>query len=139
VISSFTGQFRFLSNFHPAPVHLDGAIYPTVEHAYQAAKCQNPADRNQIRLAASPGEAKRLGRTVAIRDDWDAVKLRIMEDLLRQKFATDPLRTMLRRTDEAPLVEGNYWGDVYWGVWNGHGENHLGRLLMKIRAELGSH
>jgi len=136
MIKSFTGEYRFLSNFYPAVVVLDGKEYPTVEHAYQAAKTADEAEREKIRLAASPVQAKRLGKVVSLRSDWDAVKLQIMEDLLRQKFSIPHLKDKLLSTGDKELVEGNWWGDTFWGVYEGEGENHLGRLLMKIRDEL---
>jgi ribA/ribD-fused uncharacterized protein len=110
----------------------------TVEHAYQAAKSMDPQVRRKIQGAGSPGEAKRLGRNVILRSDWDEIKLSVMEDLLRQKFGSKNIgmSAMLLRTGTLELIEGNTWGDVYWGVCNGKGENHLGKLLMKIRQEL---
>lgn len=137
-ITSFQGEFRFLSNFWPATVELDGEIYPTVEHAYQAAKTNDPAERALVRSAPTPGKAKRMGRSVTKRLDWDAVKVGVMKDLLQQKFAEgDPnLTELLLSTGMTRLVEGNTWGDRFWGVCNGKGENVLGRLLMKVRADI---
>ena len=134
-IDSFTSQHRFLSNFEPARVTLDGLVYRTVEHAYQAAKTEDFAERSRVWAAPSAAAAKKLGRRVTLRPDWECVKLGVMEDFLRQKFRYDPLKSQLRATGDALLVEGNAWGDTYWGVCCGVGENHLGRLLMKIRAE----
>lgn len=135
-VESFTGQYRWLSNFWPSSVLLDGRYYATVEHAYQAAKTVDSTERSTVALADSPGRAKARGRKVTLRADWDLVKLRIMEELLVQKFATEPLSTLLLATGDAELIEGNTWGDRFWGVCRGDGANHLGRLLMKIRAEL---
>lgn len=135
-ISSFTGEYRWLSNFWSASVVYDGAIYPTVEHAYQAAKTFDQLQRESIRRATSPGIAKRAGRRVDIRDDWEAAKLGIMQELVRQKFMVPDLRTKLLNTGDAPLIEGNYWGDTFWGVCRGKGHNHLGRILMSVRAAL---
>lgn len=137
MISEFKGEYRFLSNFWPAVVELDGVEYPTVEHAYQAAKCKHRSDRDWINRAPTPGEAKRRARQVDIRRDWDEIKLRVMESLVRQKFAKDPLKQRLLDTGEQELVEGNTWGDTFWGVsYGGKGSNWLGRILMDVRAEL---
>lgn len=136
VIGPFQGDYRFLSNFWPAPVVLDGHEYPTVEHAYQAAKTTCPYQRQFIRSAPTPGQAKRRGRRVDLRPGWDHMKVEVMEGLLRQKFAREPLRSKLLATSPRELIERNTWGDQFWGVCNGQGENHLGRLLMKVRAEL---
>jgi ribA/ribD-fused uncharacterized protein len=138
-ITTFDGEFRFLSNFFPVPggVMLDGQNFPTVEHAYQASKTVNESQRRSIQSAPRPGIAKAMGRQVTIRDGWGPeMKLESMENLLRQKFSVEPLRTMLLRTDDLPLAEGNDWGDTFWGIFKGRGENHLGKLLMKIRDEL---
>jgi ribA/ribD-fused uncharacterized protein len=138
MITQFRGNYRWLSNFWPAEVTLDGVQYPTVEHAYQAAKSTNPEERLHILRAATPGEAKRLGRRVVyVRHDWAEAKLGIMEDLLRQKFRHPQLREFLQVTAGTEIVEGNEWGDTFWGTYRGEGENHLGRLLMKIRDEIG--
>lgn len=138
MISNFTGKYRFLSNFWPARVWLDGAEYRTVEHAYQAAKTFDGVTRRRIAAAASPGDAKRLGQKAPLREDWEEVKLDIMEGLLRQKFVVSGLREQLIATGNEDLVEGNTWGDCFWGVCRGKGENHLGRLLMEIRNELAA-
>ena len=136
VVNSFTGEYRFLSNFYPSVISIDGRPYPTVEHAYQAAKTGEPHQRNWIRDAKTPGEAKRRGRRVNIRPDWEQVKVAAMLILLRKKFNIPELREKLINTEDAKLVEGNTWGDTFWGVCNGVGDNNLGKLLMKVRGEL---
>ena len=135
-INCFIAPHRFLSNFWPSRVSLDAITYPTVEHAYQAAKTVHPEERARIAVAGQPGTAKQLGRTVTIRRDWHEVKLPVMLGLLRQKFAREPLHGQLLATGDAPLIEGNGWGDTFWGVCCGVGENHLGRLLMQVRDEI---
>jgi N-glycosidase YbiA len=127
--------YEFLSNFYPATVRLDGVEYPTVEHAYQAAKTLNEAERRHVRSAPTPAEAKARGGQVTIRPDWNEVKVEVMRGLLRQKFSDAALRDRLLRTAPRELVEGNTWGDQFWGVCEGKGENWLGRLLMEIRDE----
>lgn len=136
VIEKFQGEHRFLSNFWPSKVWLDGMEYPTVEHAYQAAKTDNNIYRRQIQAAANPTIAKQIGRKVPLAKDWDSWKLWTMEYLLRQKFADPSLRSLLKLTGDAILIEGNIWGDTYWGVCWDRGQNQLGRLLMQIRGEL---
>jgi hypothetical protein len=136
-IECFDNEYRFLSNFAPAYVMFDEQSYVTVEHAYQAAKSSDPAERALIGAALTAGKAKRAGRRVRIlRSDWEQVKEKIMWTLLRQKFATQPYRNMLVATADAELVEGNDWGDTYWGVCDGKGLNRLGILLMQVRAEI---
>ncbi len=136
-VVSFFGAYRFLSNFWPAPVRLAGDrfLYPTVEHAYQAAKT-DLRYRAGVQSARTPADAKRQARALPLLPDWESRKLRVMEDLLRQKFSHPGLRRLLLATGDAELVEGNSWGDTFWGVCRGRGQNHLGRLLMAIRAEI---
>lgn len=135
MIVSFSGKHRFLSNFHPVEVELEGILYQSVEHAYQAAKTTRLKARAEIR-SGTAGEAKRLGRSVVMRPNWESVKLLVMKDLLRQKFRHPELQARLLATGDDELIEGNTWGDSYWGVCNGVGENHLGKLLMMIREDL---
>lgn len=135
IISGFNGDHRFLSNFTPAPVRLDGVLYPSVECGYQAAKTLNPLERRAFVTAVSSA-AKRLGKTVTVSTDWEQRKLGVMLELLRQKFANELHRTRLLATRGAALVEDNFWGDRFWGVCRGEGLNHLGRLLETVRDEL---
>lgn len=133
-ITHFSWKYNFLSNFYPAQVTLDGETYPSVEHAYQAAKTMDPWLRQQIRDAQTPAAAKRIGRIGVLRPDWDEVKIGVMRDLLQQKFSCPRLRTLLARTAPRQLIEGNHWGDRFWGQSPvGQGQNWLGRLLMEIR------
>jgi ribA/ribD-fused uncharacterized protein len=138
-IKQFQGGFRFLSNFHPGHVALDNVRYDTVEHAFQAAKTLDSRERQQVRLAETPGKAKKLGRKVTLRDDWELIKIDVMEDFVRQKFTRHPdLKQQLLDTGDAEIEEGNTWRDTFWGVdlKTGQGENWLGKILMKVREEL---
>ena len=136
-ISSFRGPHAFLSNFHPSPIRVGERTAPTVEHAFQAAKTFDDEKVAWILDADTPGKAKWRGKRVPLRPDWERVRLAVMEDALRQKFAPgSELAAQLLATGDAELVEGNAWGDRFWGVSRGTGRNHLGRLLMRIRAEL---
>ena len=137
MIDRFSGQHRFLSNFHPSEVEMDGLIYPTVEHAYQAAKTLNAQQRGVIRVAMTPGKAKRLGRKVDMRPDWHKMKLDIMSELVAKKFEIPELAAKLIDTGEHELIEGNYWNDTYWGMCNGKGSNNLGIILMNTRHDIG--
>lgn len=135
-ITSFQGEYRFLSNFWPAFVYFEGVLYPTVENAYQAAKTTSPALRASF-VAIAPGAAKRLARQLDIRSDWHDVNVRVMAKLLAQKFALNTtLAATLLATDDRELIEGNTWGDTFWGVCRGKGQNVLGNLLMQRRNHL---
>lgn len=143
-ITSFDGVFRFLSNFYHCRVKFDGVEYPSTEHAYQAAKTKDPAQRERIRLQTTCGKAKMLGKKVAMRPDWEAIKVDVMRNLLAQKFLPgSELAAKLLATDDAELIEGNTWGDTTWGcIKNASGEwvgqNLLGKLLMEQRQGLRS-
>lgn len=140
MITKFSGRYSFLSNFYhlyPDTVSLSGIRYPTVEHAYQAAKTLDTAKRRYILEQPTPGKARKYGRKLPLREDWDEVKLQVMRNLLVQKFRIPSLRDKLQSTVGITIVEANSWGDTYWGVdeKTGAGENHLGNLLMEVRAE----
>lgn len=135
-IKGFTGKYRWLSNFGEGEVVYKGILFPHLENAYQAAKCD--VDEHMLAfIDMTAGEAKKYGRRVTIRADWNDVKLDIMEDLVRDKFTrNEDLKILLLATGDKYLEETNWWGDKFWGVHNGLGDNHLGKILMKIRNEL---
>ena len=135
MIKEFQGPHRFLSNFWPASVVLDDIEYSSVELAYVAAKTTNLAHRIAI-SNMTPGQAKRYGRQIPLREGWDGMKLAVMEDLVRQKFQGELLAKSLLATSPQILIEGNAWGDTFWGMCGGRGENNLGKILMKIRGEI---
>lgn len=138
-IEQFQNQFRWLSNFWFCPVKFDGIEYPTVEHAYQASKCLNSTDRQRISELESPGQVKRFGKNVKLRNDWEQVKVSIMKDLLREKFKNSYLRQKLIATRDSVIEEGNYWHDKFWGICppgSGDGQNILGKLIMEVREEI---
>jgi ribA/ribD-fused uncharacterized protein len=136
-ITSFHGPHEFLSNFSPSPIEVEGILYPTVEHAFQAAKTHDPAEKQAIANLPKPGQAKRAGKKVQLRPDWESVKVGIMFDLVLQKFEITPgLSEQLAATGDAELVEGNNWNDTFWGVCRGQGRNELGKILMRIRVAI---
>lgn len=135
-INDFRGDYRWLSNFYSCQIVLDGKMYPSTEHAYQAAKTLDEDEREQIRIAPKFRDAKHLGQKVTKRSDWDEVKIAVMKECLRQKFERPDLREKLLATGNQELIEGNTWMDQFWGVCNGIGSNHLGKLLMALREEI---
>jgi ribA/ribD-fused uncharacterized protein len=135
-INKFEGEHAFLSNFFFAPVVIDGMTFPTSENAFQAMKAESRADRVQFR-ELTPGQAKRLGRKIKMRSDWETIKIDIMKLIVVEKFDQNPgLRLALMKTGDANLVEGNDWNDTFWGVCHGVGKNHLGKILMEVRENL---
>jgi len=137
MISSFRGRWIRLSNYAICSIWFEDHIYGSVEHAYQAAKTLSATHRKLIRHTSTPNEAKKAGRTVQLREDWETVKIDIMRSLLWEKFSQDSDRAVLLATGDEVLVEGNWWGDRFWGECPlGEGKNWLGRLLMETRARL---
>lgn len=135
MINKFSNKFQFLSNFYPEEMEYEGDIYASSEHAFQAAKATNEEDRLKVKNTATCGASKRAGRSIELRKDWEDVKDEIMLNILRAKFSNPNLAKMLLDTGEEELIEGNTWGDTYWGVCKGKGKNVLGKLLMKVREE----
>lgn len=135
-ILGFSGPNRFMSNFVECSVDFEGINFPSTEHAYVAAKTLDLELRKEISQVNTAGQVKRLGRALTLRPDWEEIKIDLMHDLLMQKFAREPFKSLLLSTKDSYLEETNHWGDVVWGVSNGVGENNLGKLLMKIRKDL---
>lgn len=138
VIDSFTlgAGYAFLSNFHPSTITVDGKLYKTVEHAYQAHKTLDESARDLIRSAKDPSEAKKLGRSLPLRHDWEEVKVNLMRTFISKKFESPFLAHQLLSTGDSELVYGNTWNDKFWGICRGMGLNWLGKILMETRESL---
>lgn len=135
-IDNFMGAYAYLSNFYEVPVWYKGIMFKNSEAAYQAQKMLNPDDKFNFKYLSAK-EAKKLGRKVELRPDWEDVKLKVMEEICLAKFTQNAtLRNALILTGDAELIEGNTWGDKFWGCVNGEGENNLGKILMKTREVL---
>jgi len=146
MIKKFEDEYEFLSNFHPSPFTYMSVIWPTVEHAFQACKLINPTVGDLQRFAdyTTPNIAKRSGRMVKLRPDWEVIKVQLMYNLVYEKFKQNKkLRKMLLDTVDEILIEGNTWHDNIWGnctcsaCKDIRGENYLGRILMLVRMKLG--
>ena len=142
-IKSFSGVYRFLSNFWYSTVIDNEAIWPTVEHGYQWAKAdfsdlseEEIDDIHTKFLALTPGQAKDWGQNVKLVPDWDEIKISVMRRLIKAKFQNPELRAKLLATGDQELVEGNWWNDTFWGVCKGKGRNELGKILMAERNEI---
>jgi ribA/ribD-fused uncharacterized protein len=139
IINSFSGEHAWLSNFWMAPITIDGWTFPSTEHVYQAAKSLDRDDWRAIQQLATPGQAKRFGKTVDLRPDWILIRLDVMTQIIKAKFDQHPdLKEKLLATQGIELVEGNNWNDTFWGVCRGVGENHLGKILMDYLDRLSS-
>lgn len=142
MINVFEGEFAFLSNFYPSPIKKDGIEYPTVEHFFQAMKTTNLEERRAIAKARTPGVAKRMGRQVHLRPEWEDIKVDVMRQGLNLKFSDLNLRMRLLNTGSTPLIEGNVWHDNTWGdctcsrCTDIQGHNILGKLLMDLRERV---
>lgn len=139
MISKFDGEYSFLSNFHPWGFTYRGIYMPTAEHAFQASKAKYPHDMIWVAESDTPGIAKRRGRKVELKPNWDSDRIGEMLLIVTAKFnsAEDRMNQLLA-TGENKLVEGNWWHDNFWGNCLCHscevaGQNYLGKILMYIR------
>lgn len=135
IIDSFTGDYSFLSNFYSCKINYNGFSYLNTEAAFQAQKTLDRDIQKQF-TNLNPSQAKKLGRKIPLRKDWEEIKDTVMYEVCKVKFNIPELKEKLIATQDAQLVEGNTWNDHYWGVCNGYGKNQLGKILMKIREEL---
>ena len=139
MITEFQNEHRWLSNFAPVKIKLDGLEFPSVEHAYMSAKSDNAEWK---KFCSNPnnkaGDVKRQSRNVTLKEDWDEIKLEVMKECVTQKFSQEPYRTKLLETGTQHIQERNRWNDKFWGVClkTNKGENHLGRLIMDVRSAL---
>lgn len=151
IIDRFEDDYFFLSNFYVNPlegVKFAGLRVASTEHAYQMTKATNEEDLSWVAAASTAGQAKKRGRRIFCRSDWDEIKIPVMRAVLASKFSWESeLSNRLLDTEDALLVEGNYWHDIFWGVCHGKcrsgphpsmGENWLGWCLMAQRAALRS-
>jgi ribA/ribD-fused uncharacterized protein len=143
IINSFRAEYFFLSNFYPREVTHKKISYPTTEHAFQAEKSDDENVKIRISKLLKPGDAKSEGQKIRLRSDWEQVKLKVMEDILFDKFVQNPdLKKRLIDTEDASLIEGNTWHDNFWGDCYCNkcigipGQNNLGKILMKVRENL---
>lgn len=136
-IREFSKKYFFLSNFYPCKVEYMAMRFPSSEHAYQAAKAYDEKDRLKISKLKTPREAKWAGKKILLRPNWESAKISVMSNIVACKFIQNgSLRKKLLMTEDAILIEGNTWGDTFWGMCNGKGRNELGKILMKTRTAL---
>jgi hypothetical protein len=141
MIKQFQNEYRWLSNFTPVKIRVGNLTYPSVEHAYMAAKSNERKWKETCATGGfTAGRVKRLSREITLCDNWEEVKLKVMEGLLRAKFNQEPFKTLLINTGEQHIQEGNMWNDKFWGIClkTNKGQNHLGKLIMQIRDELNN-
>lgn len=143
MIKEFQGEYRWLSNmWRIEPFTHEGITYDTTEAFYVSMKTMNIAEREKI-AKMNPYEAKKYGDVradnIVLRPNWDSkTRIMYMTIALDYKFSQPKMQELLLSTGTQEIVEGNRWGDTFWGVCNGKGSNHLGKLLMQKRAELAS-
>jgi ribA/ribD-fused uncharacterized protein len=140
-ITSFSGEYFFLSNSFEHPFEYEGEIFLTIEHAYQAFKTDDPKQRRRVRNCVSPGLARLIGKGVTLRDGWDDQRFAIMENLVRAKFSDPEMAAKLKATGNSNLIDGRPRSNTIWGCARGkdgewRGQNELGKILMKVRDEL---
>ena len=138
-VLGFFGEYRYLSNFHQCPIYFEGSMYPSTENAFMAAKTLDVNERVQFQ-SIEPKEAKALGRQIQLRSDWEEVKYDVMATVVFDKFYRNKtIRKKLIYTGDAYLEETNHWNDRIWGVCEGEGQNHLGKILMNVRSFWQNH
>lgn len=143
VVKEFRGEYDFLSNYYPCQFKWRNHHFRSSEQAFAYAKtfCATPTSQESfqrgILRAGTPGEAKQLGRNVPLTDVsvWDSMKIQYMREIVHAKFSQVPgLVGKLLNTGAMMLVEGNDWGDMFWGRYQGKGYNHLGVILTEERG-----
>lgn len=136
MINEFKGKYYFLSNFYSAPVMYEDLLYQNNEAAFQSVKVKD-LDRRKQFCNLDPSTAKKKGRNVPLRNDWEDIKVEVMYQCVKDKFTRNQdLKQKLIDTGNEELVEGNTWNDTYWGVCRGRGKNMLGKILMRVRDEI---
>lgn len=137
-IKEFQGEYRWLSNFSPCVIVLDGVEYKSVEHAYMSARSDTPGWKEFCKNTESPFTVKNQAKKVSDVEGWSNKKLSVMLECLVQKYNQEPYKTKLIETGDMDIQEGNAWKDVFWGVdlKTGKGKNHLGIMIMNIRRDL---
>ena len=140
MILAFKDEYGWLSNFVDVDIEWDGGKYKSVEHAYQSAKSSDRQWKIVCASGISSGKVKRASRKIEVRQDWEKIKVSVMKDLLKQKFSDEYYKDKLLATGNTYIIEGNEWGDTFWGVdlRSGEGRNVLGRLIMELRDSLHS-
>lgn len=133
--NAFRGAFAYRSNMYSCPVSFQGILYNNSEAAFQAQKCILQQDKEKFAFLSGP-DAKRLGKTIPLIEDWEDIKLDIMYNVVKEKFIQNPSLKQLLISSTDDIAEENTWGDTFWGTCNGYGKNHLGKILMKVRDEL---
>jgi predicted NAD-dependent protein-ADP-ribosyltransferase YbiA (DUF1768 family)/RNA recognition motif-containing protein len=139
-IDNFNGVFDFLNNEYPCKVYFEGRLYPSVFHAFQAARSDKDHERAKMSLADSMQELYELATEIEDPIDWHNKRLTVMEKCIRDKFRRDrELREKLRKTGNRDLI--NSYADrtasnLFWGMVDGKGENHLGQILMNVRLDI---
>ena len=140
-INEFRGEYDFLSNFYVCDITLPGVngeeiTYHSAEAAFQSMKSLDDDERRKF-TELTPVQAKRYGKKVKLRPDWEDMKYDIMMAVVFEKFNQNPdIAIKLIETGDRPLIEGNTWHDYYWGVCKGKGQNNLGKILMSTRRVL---
>lgn len=130
------GDKRFLSNYHYTEIVYNGLRVPSTEHAYQMMKATNNEDKLYVAFQPTANMARKAGKKITCRSDWESIKVDVMREVNRIKYQDPELREKLIATGDDELVEYNWWGDIFWGVCEGKGKNMLGKILMELREEL---
>ena len=137
-VKEFQGEYRWLSNFATVEIVLGDFKYPSTENAYMSEKNSDTGWKKYCSEETNPSKVKSESRQVDLVEGWNENRLTTMYPILLQKFTQEPYKSKLLATGNMELQEGNKWGDTFWGVdlKTGEGQNNLGKLIMRIRAEI---
>lgn len=129
----FREKYWFLSNMYPCELRINGLVFSCAEAAFQSFKTTDLEERKKFQNI-NGFEAKKLGKRIKLREDWNNIRLDVMDAVLKVKFKQHPELYKLLKSINEPIVEDNNWNDMFWGRCNGKGKNYLGCLLERIKT-----
>ena len=139
MIKQFRDEHIWLSNMTSVKITYKGIEYASSEHAYMSAKSDSMEWKSRCADSQiTAPQIKRESREIILIDDWDNIKLDVMAEVIDLKFSEEPFKTLLLKTGDTHIQEGNTWNDTFWGVNldTGEGENNLGKIIMEKRNKL---
>ena len=134
----FRNEYWFLSNMYPCEIRVNGLVFTCAEACFQSFKTTDVNERKKFQ-GIDGFEAKKLGRSVSLRSDWNDIRIEVMSRVIHAKFKQNPdLTKKLQDTGDLLIIEDNTWKDTFWGRCNSKGYNLLGQILMNERDRIDS-
>ena len=134
----FRNEYWFLSNMYPCEIRVNGLVFTCAEACFQSFKTTDVNERKKFQ-GIDGFKAKKLGRSVSLRSDWNDIRIEVMSRVIHAKFhQNSDLTKKLQDTGDLPIIEDNTWKDTFWGRCNGKGHNLLGQILMSERDWINS-